>query len=54
MKDDQDHFIGDAAIQYLTWAIELIEKRRDAEAERHVRAALKRLQKIQRRPPLAG
>ena len=46
-------FTGDAAIQYLTWAMELIEKRRDAEAERHVRAALEHLHKIQRRPPPA-
>ena len=46
MTDDPGN--GDAAIQYLTWAIELIEKEGDEEAASHARAALKRLKVIQR------
>jgi hypothetical protein len=54
MTDDPGNSNGDAAIQYLVWAIELIEKDGDAEAACHARAALKRLKAIQRpRPPIA-
>lgn len=43
---------ADAAIQYLTWAIEEIEQTGDQETCRHARAALERLQCIySRRPP---
>jgi hypothetical protein len=48
MTDDPVSPNSDAAIQYLTWAIEQIEKEGDEEAARHARAALKRLQAIQR------
>jgi hypothetical protein len=54
MTDEPDHFNSDTAIQYLTWAIEQIEKGGDAEAARHARAAVKRLKAVQRpRPPLS-
>ena len=54
MTDDPGNSNGDAALQYLTWAIEFIEKEGDAQAIRHARAALARLKAIQRpRLPLA-
>ena len=43
-----------AAIQYLIWAIELIEKEGDAEAAGHVRAALNRLMAVKRGPATCG
>ena len=48
MTDDPANSNSDAAIQYLTWALELIEKGGDAEAACHARAAMMRLQAARR------
>ena len=41
---DRDSAHHDAAIQYLAWAVEEIEKSGNEEAARHARAALKALE----------
>jgi hypothetical protein len=45
MSDDRDYAHRDAAIQYLAWAVEEIEKSGNEVAARQARAALKSLEK---------